>query len=451
MKQRKTRADPPDHGGPKGRLCRRTLSVLLCLCLGLGCALPARASAVTLHFAEDGLEHTAWVSGFEDGSFRPDETLTRAQGAQLLYGLLEQTCPDRAGFSDVAEDAWYYDAVGLLAAGGVFGPVTETFRPDDPLTRGDFVTMIARLAGVRGGQCSFSDLTGGEACYPYIAAAVNRGWVSGFPDGTFRPDETLTRAQAVTILCRVLGRQVSRTSLDQLILPLFSDVSPDHWAYAAITEAAIDHTCGYNAQGQELWTWMSARRMTGKTGRVLYGTQLYYISPETGLPVTNVTVDGFAFGANGRYTSGDTAIDGYVQTILTQIITDDMTDLEKLRAAYDYVRDSFTYLRRNAYEIGATGWALEEARTMFSTGMGNCYCYAAVFYCLARQLGFDAEIYSGAAGQRTTAHSWVEITLEGRTYLCDPEREMAARSRGTTVYDCCLMPADDTPWPYFKD
>lgn len=104
-----------------------------------------------------------------------------------------------------------------------------------------------------------------------------------------------------------------------------------------------------------------------------------------------------------------------------------MTRDEMLRAMYLYVRDSFTYLRRHYYKTGDVGWATQEALTMYSTGRGNCYCYASAFWAAARALGFDAKIVSGTYGEEEAPHGWVEILRGGERYTYDVEIEMAVR------------------------
>lgn len=111
-----------------------------------------------------------------------------------------------------------------------------------------------------------------------------------------------------------------------------------------------------------------------------------------------------------------------------------MTRWEALRAAYDYTRDSFSYLRRNYYLFRETGWAHDEAMTMFETGRGNCYCYAAVFYYLARQLGYNCIIISGRVGTDGDPHGWVECssTAAGR-YSTPSWRWPGARRAATST------------------
>ena len=98
--------------------------------------------------------------------------------------------------------------------------------------------------------------------------------------------------------------------------------------------------------------------------------------------------------------------------------------LEDLRALYLHVKNDFSYLVRNIYDSGATGWDIEEALTMFRTGKGNCYCFTGAFCSLARGMGYNARTWSGTMGTRNQPHSWTEITLDDQIYICDPEIEL---------------------------
>ena len=106
-----------------------------------------------------------------------------------------------------------------------------------------------------------------------------------------------------------------------------------------------------------------------------------------------------------------------------------LDDIAKLEAAYYYVLDNSDYIKRNFYEPGTTYWAEDEAYFMLKTGYGNCYCYAASFYELARALGFDARIYSGYMGQYSDRHGWVEIEIDGENYFFDPQLQMSCWDR----------------------
>ena len=117
--------------------------------------------------------------------------------------------------------------------------------------------------------------------------------------------------------------------------------------------------------------------------------------------------NGSAHDAGGRFTTGDAWIDEQLREIVLSQTSSGMTREEMLRALFAYCRDTYQYLKWNSYDTGDTSFTLDAARQMLSTGRGNCYCYASVFYYLSRWLGYDARIFSGDV--LGTPHSWVEI------------------------------------------
>lgn len=403
---------------------------------------------VTLTLQTKGFKHAAYLKGCAEGAFAPTGIVTRAEAAQMLFGLLSETPAARVAFDDVASDVWYYDAVCLLAAGGIIDFTGSKACPNEPLSRAEFVSMLSRFFPDADYVCSYSDVTASTRYYSDISKATKLGWVSGYVDGTFRPDNQISRAEAATVINRALGRTPDQEKIDSII-PIYSDVSIKHWAYYQIMEATVPHTFVSNANATETWDSADTSGLKRPFGPMTVDQELYYID-KTRTPVTGQYVGGLYFGEDGRYTSGDEEIDTYVKGVLSQITSAGMTREEKLRAAYIYTRDSFSYLRRNYYKLGDTGWELTEAKTLFSTGRGNCYCYTAVFYCLAKQLGYDAAAISGVVGTNRSPHSWVEISFDDVSYIFDPELEMAYRKKSANKYDFYMMSYDIVPWPYVK-
>lgn len=176
---------------------------------------------------------------------------------------------------------------------------------------------------------------------------------------------------------------------------------------------------------------------------------LYY-ADDMGLFLMDGERGGFAFGPDGRYTSGSAELDELVAEALAPICEEYAEPEERLRAAYLYVRDNFAYLRRNYYETGDEGWQLNEAVTMLSTRRGNCYNYAAAFWALARGLGFDAEAVAGTVGWNNSPHGWVIMYDGGTRVIYDVELEMAYHyERGRTDTDLYEMyPAAAYSWNY---
>lgn len=203
-------------------------------------------------------DHTSYIKGTGNACFSPDTDLTRKQAAQILYSLLDTTelGPYPCTFTDVSNpSSWYYEPVRVLASYGVInGDGNGKFRPNDAVSRAEFVTMLVRLTGVSGGSQSFTDVKSTHWSAPAIGAASSLGWVSGYGDGTFRPTAPITRAQAVKVVNRVLGRQADtdKIATGSGILH-FIDVPLDQWYYPEVMEAAIGHEHTTSA-GLETWT-----------------------------------------------------------------------------------------------------------------------------------------------------------------------------------------------------
>lgn len=181
--------------------------------------------------------------------------------AQLLYELMTEQAHkqyDRSdnGFSDVPAGQWYTVAVSTLAnVGAITGCGDGTFRPRKSISRAEFVTILTGIYGENTSKgMPFSDVGRGW-CYDAVATAYANGWVSGYTDGTFRPDQTITRAEAVVILNSVLGRSCDLTYVQanaQAALH-FTDITPGAWYYADVIEAPMGHTYTELA-GIERWT-----------------------------------------------------------------------------------------------------------------------------------------------------------------------------------------------------
>ena len=209
----------------------------------------------------DTTNHNAYVSGRTATTFVPNGTLTRAEAAKLLYELMTAQAHkqyDRSdnGFSDVPAGKRYVVAVSTLAnAGAIKGYSNGTFQPGKPITRAEFVTILTGIYGANTSKgMPFADV-GSAWCHDAVATAYANGWVGGYADGTFHPNQTITRAEAVTILNRVLGRSCDLTFVqaNAQAASHFTDVTPGAWYYAAVTEASVGHTFT-ELTGIERWT-----------------------------------------------------------------------------------------------------------------------------------------------------------------------------------------------------
>lgn len=199
-------------------------------------------------------DHFAYVQGTE-GRFEPTRNMTRAEAAMIFYRLLkDKQATATATFSDVPASEWYAQAVNTLAGLEVITGYTDgTFKPDGTISRAEFVTIATRFVGLTDENPSFTDVPSDYWAYHYIATAVTLGWVNGYPDGSFQPAKTITRAEAVKIVNRMLERKPDKAAIDKLGAP-YSDLGKDNWAYYEILEASIAHEFEIDKQNKETWT-----------------------------------------------------------------------------------------------------------------------------------------------------------------------------------------------------
>ena len=203
-------------------------------------------------------DHNAYLGGYGGGLFGPDDNMTRGQAAQMFYNLLlDKDVPITVSFTDVAPDAWYATAVNTLASLGVVtGYGNGKFGPDDSITRAQFTTIAMRFANLdTSGENIFTDVSEDDWFYEFVVGAIKYGWIGGYPDGRFGPNDTITRAQVTTIVNRMLGRSADEDYVERNIeeLTRFTDVPDTHWAYYNIMEATNAHDYDH-VKGQENWT-----------------------------------------------------------------------------------------------------------------------------------------------------------------------------------------------------
>ena len=380
----------------------------------------------TLTLRSEGVRHLKYMDGNVWGLFEPEKNLTRAEAAQILYNLLANPPKKGGSFADVPDTMWYAQAVNVLARMGIMrGDDDGYFHPEEDFTRAQCAQAVAHFLepGRRG--VTFDDVPPDAPYYDAVCAAAANGLFSRPADG-FRPDDALTRAEAAAVFNQLLGRSPDEDTIrSSPQLCGFPDVPETHWAYAEIMEATTDHEQRRLAVG-ELWTSMTEERVPLADGFHNINGWLYCV--RDGKFLCSRTVDGFTFGADGRYLTGNLTLDEKLAEIIRRETSSDMTDREKLRAVYRHVRDNFTYIKRRLVSQGQEGWEPAYAEAFLKDGRGNCFGFAATFCLLARQLGFDAHTVVGWLGQRRQPHGWVEIKLNGRTYVYDAELEMKYRS-----------------------
>ena len=203
-------------------------------------------------------DHNAYLGGYGGGLFGPDDNMTRGQAAQMFYNLLlDKDVPITVSFTDVAPDTWYATAVNTLASLGIVtGYGNGQFGPDDSITRAQFTTIAMRFANLdTSGENIFTDVSEDDWFYEFVVGAIKYGWIGGYPDGRFGPNDTITRAQVTTIVNRMLGRSADEDYVERNIeeLTRFTDVPDTHWAYYNIMEATNAHDYDH-VKGQENWT-----------------------------------------------------------------------------------------------------------------------------------------------------------------------------------------------------
>lgn len=178
--------------------------------------------------------HRAYMIGYDTGLFGPESNITRAEVAQVFYNLLLEHKNDLSvQFSDVTAQAWYYNAVTELTKSGVIrGYEDGTFRPDQAITRAEFTAIAARFAKISTDRTvDFSDAFGNAWYYDAVRTAVSYGWVTGYEDGTFRPEQSIARGETATIVNRMLARIPDRNAIDQGAGIRFADVGSGCWGF----------------------------------------------------------------------------------------------------------------------------------------------------------------------------------------------------------------------------
>ncbi len=191
-------------------------------------------------------EHYAYIIGYPNGYVGPQNNITRAETATILFRLL--TDESRAAFwstsnayGDVPGTAWYNTAVSTLSKAGIINGYPDgNFYPDKSVTRAEYATMFSRFFDVvEGGDASFSDISGHWA-EKWIVSAASRGFINGYPDGTFGPDNDITRGEAMALTNRVLGRRPDKDHLHENMV-VWKDNPETLWCYADVQEATNSH------------------------------------------------------------------------------------------------------------------------------------------------------------------------------------------------------------------
>ena len=205
-------------------------------------------------------DHYAFLVGYADGTFGPERNMTRAEVTTMFARLLtEQIEADKtysSTFNDVAKDCWAANYIGYMQQFGIVTGYTDgSFRPNAPVTRAEFAAIASRFEKLTQGSKSFTDVPDTHWAVKYINFAATRGWVTGYADGTFKPEHSITRAEVAAVTCRLLERSADQTYIRSHIgeLRTFADVTESHWAYWYTMEAANGHDYTKSG-GSENWS-----------------------------------------------------------------------------------------------------------------------------------------------------------------------------------------------------
>lgn len=213
-------------------------------------------------------DHAQYLIGYQDRTFGAENKMTREEVAVMFSRLLKN--PPRKGqvypydFSDVARDRWSITAISYMNKLGIIkGYPDGSFKPEASITRAEFAAMAARFADLKEGRKTFTDLDKDYWAYDLIQRAASAGWITGYPDGTFKPDKNITRAEVVAITNRMLDRKADQDFVDQNLGKLlqFTDLDKSYWAYYPILEATNGHDyIRHENKLDEHW-----KEVTGKT------------------------------------------------------------------------------------------------------------------------------------------------------------------------------------------
>lgn len=198
--------------------------------------------------------HNSYINGYADGTFRPDNTITRGATIAMLTrqysGMTDAQLASYAGnaYADVSRGHVFAGAIGYAASKGYLGDLVQNNQilPSQAITRAEFVDLLCKFEGAsvaKNSSSKFSDVSSNHWAVNEINYATSQGWIYGYSNGTFRPENSITRAEIVTIINRVLGRNYSsEVKSNMTTTRTFSDVPTNYWAYQDILEASNSHS-----------------------------------------------------------------------------------------------------------------------------------------------------------------------------------------------------------------
>lgn len=216
-------------------------------------------------------DHIAYICGFTDGTVRPNANISRGEVAMIFYRLLnEQTKTayktDKNSYTDVSAADWDNIAISTLTKLGILkGRGNGIFAADDNITRAEFAVICSRFDTLAEGKSTFKDVPASYWAYKEISSAAAKGWVEGYEDGSFRPDNNITRAETITLVNRVLHRATEKfknTATNSNAMKVWPDNKDlTQWYYVAMQEATHSHDYGFDSENIENWTWIRAAKV----------------------------------------------------------------------------------------------------------------------------------------------------------------------------------------------
>ena len=207
-------------------------------------------------------DHLAYVQGYPDGTVKPAGNITRAETAAILFRLMDDASrktyySTKSGFRDVASGSWYNTYVATLNNAGVITDSSNGyFRPNEAITRAELAAMLAKFSETTGTANYFNDVSASYWAANAIAICAKLGWITGYPDGTFRPDRNVTRAELMAMINRATGRAPKSADAFLPGMKTWIDNTSDKWYYLDVQEATNSHS--YTVKGSETWTALTS-------------------------------------------------------------------------------------------------------------------------------------------------------------------------------------------------
>ena len=207
-------------------------------------------------------DHFAYVQGYPDGTVKPAGNITRAETAAILFRLMDEGSrktyySTTSGFRDVASSSWYNTYVATLNNAGVITDSSNGyFRPNEAITRAELAAMLAKFSETTGAANYFNDVSAKYWAANAIAICAKLGWITGYPDGTFRPDKNVTRAELMAMINRATGRAPKSADAFLPGMKTWIDNTSDKWYYLDVQEATNSHS--YTVKGSETWTALTS-------------------------------------------------------------------------------------------------------------------------------------------------------------------------------------------------